>query len=191
VSESYEGKQRVGIDVHRRRSVLVRMSETGEKLEATRISNDPDRLREVMSRAGDAPEVVLEACYGWYWAADTLAELGATVHLAHPLGVQAYAHRRVKNDERDAADLADLLRMGRLPEAWIAPPAVRELRDLVRHRAKLVALRVSLKNQVHAVLAAAGVPVAMSDVFGLEGSKLLDRVSLATTQRARVDSLAG
>jgi transposase len=45
-----------------------------------------------------------------------------------------------------------------------------------------------LKNQVHAVLAAAGVPVAMSDVFGLEGSKLLDRVELVSTARARVDS---
>jgi hypothetical protein len=38
-----------------------------------------------MARAGEAPEVVLEATYGWYWAADTLAELGAVVHLAHPL----------------------------------------------------------------------------------------------------------
>ena len=42
---------------------------------------------------------------------------------------------------RDATDLADLLRMGRLPQAWIAPPATRELRELVRHRAKLVAIR--------------------------------------------------
>ena len=74
--------------------------------------------------------MVLEATYGWYWAADTLAELGATVHLAHPLGVKMFSYRRVKNDERDAADLADLLRMGRLPEAWIAPPATRELREL-------------------------------------------------------------
>ncbi|MBV9023592.1 MAG: IS110 family transposase, partial [Streptomycetaceae bacterium] len=47
------------------------------------------------------------------------------MHLAHPLGVKAFSYRRVKNDERDAADLADLLRMGRLPEAWIAPKDVR------------------------------------------------------------------
>ncbi|MFF8844335.1 transposase [Streptomyces sp. NPDC015127] len=47
--------------------------------------------------------------------------------------------------------------MGRLPEAWIAPPQVRELRELVRYRAKLVALRSGLKAQVHAVLAKAGV----------------------------------
>ena len=77
--------------------------------------------------------------YGWYWAADTLAELGATV--AHPLGVKMFSLRRVKNDELDAGDLADLWRMGRLPEAWIAPPATRQLRGWVRHRAKLVGLR--------------------------------------------------
>jgi hypothetical protein len=47
------------------------------------------------------------------------------------LGVKGFAYRRVKNDERDAADLADLLRMGRLPQAWIAPPAVRGLREAV------------------------------------------------------------
>ena len=46
--------------------------------------------------------------------------------------------------------------MGRLPEAWLAPPAVRELRELVRYRAKLVALGSGLKAQVHAVLAKEG-----------------------------------
>jgi transposase len=51
---------------------------------------------------------VVEACYGWYWAAGALAEAGAEVHLAHPLGVKAFSRRRVKNDELDARDLADL-----------------------------------------------------------------------------------
>jgi transposase len=189
VSESYEGKQIVGMDLHRRRSVLVRMTETGEALETVRISNDPEYLRQVMVRAGEAPEVVLEATYGWYWAADTLAELGATVHLAHPLGVKMFSYRRVKNDERDAADLADLLRMGRLPEAWIAPPATRELRELVRHRAKLVGLRSNLKCQIHAVLAGAGVRVGMTDLFGVAGRQLLSRVELPTAARARVNSV--
>ena len=188
MSEEYVGRQVVGIDLHRRRSVLVRMTEAGEVLETTRISNDSDYLRRVMARAGEDPEVVLEACYGWYWAADTLAELGATVHLAHPLGVKGFAYRRVKNDERDAADLADLLRMGRLPEAWIAPPATRQLRELVRHRAKLVGLRSNLKCQVHAVLASAGVQVAMADLFGPRGRELLDRVALPAAMRAKTNS---
>lgn len=73
-------------------------------------------------------------------AADHLAECGGRIHLAHPLG-NNWGHRRVKNDERDAADLADLLRLGRLAESWIPPGEVRELRELVRYRAKLVALR--------------------------------------------------
>jgi len=100
-----------------------------------------------------------------------------------------FSLRRVKNDERDAADLADLLRMGRLPEAWIAPPATRELRGWVRHRAKLVGLRSSLKCQVHAVLAGAGVQVPMSDLFGPSGQQLLATTRLAPESRARLDSL--
>lgn len=185
----YDGKQFVGIDLHRRRSVIVRMTETGQRLETVRILNDADRLAAVMARAGQAPEVVLEATYGWYWAVDALVELGASVHLAHPLGVKAFEYRRVKNDERDAADLADLLRMGRLPEAWIAPPATRQLRELVRHRAKLVALRAHCKAEVHAVLAKCGIQLSMTDLFGVAGNALLDRATLPGPYRARVQSL--
>jgi len=154
-----------------------------------RIVNDRERLAAVMARAGERPEVVLEATYGWYWAADELAELGAVVHLAHPLGVKAFSYRRVKNDQRDAADLADLLRMGRLPEAWIAPPATRELRELVRHRAKLVHLRTNLRCQVHAVLAGQGIGVPVSDLFGVGGTALLDRLELTPAAGLRIASL--
>ena len=61
MSGAYEGRQIVGMDLHRRRSVLVRMTDTGEHLETVRISNDPQYLAQVMARAGEAPEVVLEA----------------------------------------------------------------------------------------------------------------------------------
>ena len=132
-----------------------------------------------VAKAGPDPEVVLEATYGWYWAADVLEAAGAEVHLAHPLGVTMFTHQRVKNDRRDATNLAQLLRMGQLPEAWIAPPDLRELRELVRYRAKLVALRSGLKAQVHAVLAKEGVRVPMTDLFGVGGNRLLDALELA------------
>ncbi len=189
MSEEYDGRQIVGIDLHRRRSVIVRMTPAGEKLETVRIDNDPVALGLEIAKAGPDPEVVLEATYGWYWAVDVLQAAGASVHLAHPLGVKGFAYRRVKNDARDAADLADLLRMGRLPEAWIAPPPTRQLREQVRHRAKLVALRSGLKAQVHAVLAKQGVPVPMSDLFGVAGTALLDRLGLDPAYAARVGSL--
>src|SRR4051794_41879664 len=101
------------MDLHRRRSVLVRMTDTGEHLETVRISNDPEYLRAVMARAGESPEVVLEACYGWYWAADTLIELGAKVHLAHPLGVKGFAYRRGGKTGGEGAGPTGAFRWGR------------------------------------------------------------------------------
>ena len=138
-------------------------------LETVRIVNDVERLASVMARAGECPEVVLEATYGWYWAVRCRPG-GANVHLARPLGVKAFECRRVKNDVRDASDLADFLRMGRLPEAWIAPSATRGLGELVRHRAKLVGLRSHCKAEVHAVLAKCGGQVLMRDLFDVAGT---------------------
>jgi transposase len=187
-TEPYTG-QYLGFDLHRRRSVIVRTTAAGELLEAVQFTNSPLALAEVLTRAGEHPEVVLEATYGWYWAVDTLAECGASTHLAHPLGVKAFEYRRVKNDFLDSRDLADLLRMGRLPEAWIAPPATRELRELVRHRAKLVSMRSRCKAQIHSVLAKCGVAVPMSDLFGVAGTGLLDRLALPAAYTARINSL--
>jgi transposase len=189
MSEAYDGPQVVGMDLHRRRSVLVRMTADGRKLETARISNSPGELRRVIARAGKRPQVVLEATYGWYWAADTLAAVGARVHLAHPLGVRGFAYRRVKTDEKDAADLADLLRMGRLAEAWIAPVEIRELRELTRYRIKVVRLRTSCKDQVHAVLAKLGIEVTGSDIFGVAGSAWLDGLVLGQPYAGKVASL--
>jgi transposase len=189
MTEAYDGRQVVGMDLHRRRSVLVRMTMDGRKLETARIVNSPAALRAVIARAGDKPLVVVEATYGWYWAADTLEAAGAEVRLAHPLGVKAFSYRRVKNDERDCADLADLLRMGRLPEAWIAPPGVRALRELTRYRHKLVGQRTSCKDQVHAVLAKCGIPVTGSDIFGRGGGIWLDGLPLPQPYAGKIASL--
>ncbi|WP_329359345.1 IS110 family transposase [Streptomyces sp. NBC_01483] len=116
----YDGHQYVGIDLHRRRSVIVRQTADGTQLSAVRIANDPVALGLQIEQADSRPDVVMEATYSWYWAADVLQAAGAEVHLAHPLGVKGFACRLVKNDIKDTSDLADLLHMGRLPESWIA-----------------------------------------------------------------------
>jgi transposase len=178
----------VGIDLHRRRSVIFIMDSAGERLSCVRIANEPVRLLEEVSKAGDDAEVVIEATYGWYWAVDLLHDHGFRVHLAHPAG-NDWGKRRVKNDERDARDLADLLRLGRLAEAWIAPKPVRELRELVRYRAKLVQLRTGLKAQVHAVMAKEGVLPRFGEMFGPGGNAQLDSLELAPCYSTRVESL--
>ena len=81
------------------------------------------------------------------------------------------------------------MRLGRLAEAWIAPPAVREVRELVRYRAKLVQLRSGLKAQVHAVMAKEGVLPTMTDMFCQAGQRELDRMALGDVYVVRVESL--
>ncbi len=179
----------VGIDLHRRRSMVVCLDEGGERLWWRRIENSPQTLREVIAEAGPDPEVVIEATWGWYWAADVVAEAGGRVHLAHPLGIKGYENRRVKTDLADATLLADLLRMGRLPESWIAPHSMRELRELVRYRHKLSQLRSGLKSQVHAVLGKEGVIPSLMEMWGPAGRRFLDETSLGDAYEYRVASL--
>ena len=171
------GRQYVGIDLHRRRSVIYRMDEAGETLACVRIDNDPLRFAKEVSEAPEGSDVVIEATFGWYWAADLLRDLGYVVHLANPHG-NDWGHRRVKNDERDAKDLADLLRLGRLAEAWIPPPDTRELRELVRFRFKLSSLRTGIKAQAHAVMAKNGVLPCRNDIWGPCGTAQSDALEL-------------
>ena len=72
----------VGIDLHRRRSVIYTMTGEGEKVSCVRIANDPVALSLAVAEAGDDAEVVIEATYGWYWAVDLLQADGHRVHLA-------------------------------------------------------------------------------------------------------------
>ena len=181
-------RQYVGIDLHRRSSTIYRMSADGEMLGCVRIPSQPLELAEAMAGAGEAPEVVLESTYGWYWAADLLQELGANVHLAHALG-NNWGNRRVKNDERDAKDLAAMLRLGRLAEGWIAPPETRELRELVRYRFRLLSHRTSAKAQVHGVMAKNGILPALGDMWGQGGAAQLDSLRLPRAYATRLDSL--
>lgn len=153
-----------------------------------RIENDPLQLAMAVAEAGPDPEVALEACYGWYWAADLLEAEGARVHLVHPLGLH-WDSRRVKNDVKDATELARRLRLKDVPEAWVAPPEVRELREAVRYRAKLVALRTSAKAQVHAVMAKLGILPTQSDLFSPSGQVLLDEMPFEGAYALRVESL--
>ena len=178
----------VGIDLHRRRSQIAIIDEHGELTLQKRIVTGRETFTELL---GD-PEnthVALEATYGWEWLAELLQEAGFDVHLAHPLRTRAIAAARVKTDAVDARTLAHLLRTGLLPEAYIAPPELRDLRDLLRHRATLVHLRTSIKNRVHALLARQGILPEHTDLFGKAGREYLATLELPDGPRRRLDSL--
>lgn len=111
-----------------------------------------------------------------------MEEAGYELHLAHPLRTEAIAAARLKTDAVDARTLAHLLRTDLLPEAYIAPRELRDLRDLLRHR-------VALKQRVGAILAKHGVARPYSDLFGPGGLRFLEQLELREGPRRRLDSL--
>jgi transposase len=123
------------------------------------LANDPAKLIPVLGALAPGTPVAFEAAYGWGWLVELLEELELELepHLVHPSRCKAIASAQLKNDKVDAATLVQLLRADLLPEAWIAPQQVRDLRALLRHRAGLVRLSTSCKNRVHAVLADRGI----------------------------------
>jgi transposase len=178
-----------GIDLHRKRSQIAAVDGEGTEVLSRRIANDPDVFRELLSELGSELKVALEATYGWEWLAELLEDEEVELHLAHPLRTKAIAAARVKTDAVDARTLAHLLRADLLPEAYVAPRELRDLRDLLRHRIVLTRMRSALKNRVHALLARHGIQVPYSDLFGPGGLRFLAQLQLRQPARRRLNSL--
>jgi transposase len=179
----------VGIDLHRKRSHVAALDERGVELFSRRIVNDCDTFVALLGELDGESKIALEATYGWEWLADLLEDHGYELHLAHPLRTKAIASARVKTDAVDARTLAHLLRTDLLPEAYVAPRELRDLRDLLRQRVVLTQMRTALKNRVHALIARQGIQHAHADLFGSSGRRLLHELQLRPDPRARLETL--
>jgi len=125
-------------------------------------------------------EAVVEATCNYYWMYEELSGLGCQVILAHPLKTRAIADAKVKNDRLDATILADLLRAKLIPESYIPPKDIRDLRELAREHNRLVRMRTRVKNQCHALLTKLNIQATSNytDLFGLRGREWLRGLTL-------------
>jgi transposase len=187
----------VGIDLHRKRSQVAVLEPDGSERCNRNVRNDSPDLMELLGGLPAGTPVAFEAAYGWSWLLELLEDCELVPHLAHPSRCKAIASARLKDDRVDARTLAQLLRADLLPEAWIAPAPVRELRVLLRHRVVLVRLGTSAKNRIHAVLADHGLDREQGLWSGpgrdwLAGLKLPSASRLIVDDHlALIDSLAG
>ena len=182
------GTRWIGIDLHRRRSQIAVIDEQGELELSRRIINDRETFLELLGDP-EGTHVALEATYGWEWLAELLEEAGLTCTSRTRSGPARSPPVRVKTDAIDAKTLAHLLRAGFLPEAYVAPRELRDLRELLRHRATLTRMRSAVKNRVHAILAKHGIANEHSDLFGKGGREFLAALELRDAPRRRLDSL--
>src|SRR5689334_12821659 len=143
----------VGIDVHRKRSQVAVVTKDGQVQLNKNVVNGSEPFLRLIGDLPPGTPVAFEAAFGWGWLAELLEDYGFEAHLVHPLRCKAIASARLKNAKVEAAILAQRLRADLLPEAWIAPAQVRQLRSLLRHRASLVRVGTQQRNRIHAVAA--------------------------------------
>lgn len=133
-----------GIDLHSNNSVVVVSDEEDRIVFHKRLPND---LRQIAGALEPYREelvgVVIESTYNWYWLVDGLMDAGYRVHLANTTAIKKYDGLKYSGDFADAAYLAQLLRLGLLPEGYIYPREERGARDLARKRLQLVRYRTA------------------------------------------------
>jgi len=149
-------KQFIGCDMHKKFSVFVTMDELGRTKAPVKVANDSLELNAYLKTLKSGAPVAVEASGGWYWFVDRLEEAGLDVRLVNPLEAKKRMGGRNKTDELDAAGLAMLLRNGTLPEVWIPPAGLRDLRGLMRTRLALRHHTTTLKNRIHAAIRRCG-----------------------------------
>jgi transposase len=115
-------KAYAAIDLHSNNSVLSVMDEHGARLHEHRYPNELSLLVEALAPFRETlVGVVVESTYNWYWLVDGLMDAGFRVHLAHTAAVPQYDGLKHGDDQTDARHLANLLRLGILPEGFIYP----------------------------------------------------------------------
>ena len=183
------------IDVHKKTAVVSVgwVDAHGRRQRQTRtfatMTADLCRLADWLSEAG-VTHVAMEST-GVYWRPIfNLLEERFTVVLANAAHVKAVPGR--KTDVRDSEWLLDLLQHGLVRGSFIPPAAIRELRELTRYRTGLVQERTRLVNRIHKVLEDANIKLAAvaSDILGVSGRRMLERLIAGETDAATLADLA-
>jgi len=173
----------VGLDVHSRSSFCVVMNRAGEVVAQAKLENSMQAFTEFFRPFVRPMEVAVEATTDAYYIADMLYKLGLTTRLAHPRRLRLIAESSSKTDRHDAFILADLLRMGRLPEAYLPSAETMELREVSRGRQSLVRERTRFKNRVSALLRRQGCSCPVKDKFTKKGREWIAELELPRSIR--------
>ena len=181
----------MGLDQHRAQITAEWVDTgTGEISRARVVPADRQGVRRFLGRfSGQQLEVGLEATTGWRFVVEELRRVGARVHLAEPAQTSALRGRkkRPKTDRADARHLRELLMIGRLPECWIAPDHLLDLRARVRLRHAIVNERGEWQQRIRAVLYHHGIPHRSElDLMRRAGREWLAGLPLPATAREQV-----
>jgi transposase len=158
-----------GIDLGARRSQIAIIDDEQRVLLNVKHDNAIGTFRRCLEPYVDRVQVVVESTFNWYWLIDGLRSASIPVTLAHTAGLAAISAAKVKTDRRDALTLARLLRADMIPSAYIYPADERPVRDLLRHRWDLVAMRATEYRRIRNLLGQHGIgDVTLGDIKALD-----------------------
>jgi len=173
----------VGIDFHKRYSVISAQDSAGNRLLEARINgNTPDGFKKAFSQLPGKSKVAMEACWNWGKLYDILDGLPGIeeIVLSHPYKTRIIAESQIKTDKIDARKLAELLRGNFISRAYAPSKEVRRLKETLRQRLYWVRLRTCVRNRVH-ILLDRQIALEMaqrSDLFTGKGMKILKSLRL-------------
>jgi transposase len=179
-----------GLDLSRKRVDVCVLRDGGELVDEFSSPADEDGLGHLhrrIARRGEAVRCVVESMTGARFVHDSLERLGFDVLIADAQKAKGLAPLACKTDRIDARVLAVLSERCLVPEIWLPDPRVRRERELARFRLHLVKHRSMLKQRIHSTLINFGKPCPVSDLFGLAGRDLLQRLDLPEPWRQSVD----
>lgn len=128
-----------GVDLHSNNNYLGIIDQKDKRVHKKKLPNELSKvLRELEPYRGDLEGIVVESTFNWYWLVDGLMEHGYRVHLANPCAIKQYDGLKHSDDTKESFHLAQLLKLGILPEGYIYPKEERPVRDLLRKRLLLV-----------------------------------------------------
>lgn len=184
-------KQYIGCDAHARYSIFVSIDEQGKASAPVRVEHDELEMQRFLHSVPSGSAVALESSGNWYWLVRAMEEAGLDPRLAHALEVKKRMPGRNKTDGLDAKGLALLLRNDALPEVWIPPAKLLDLRDLMRTRLSIRQQGTLLKCRIHAALRRYGVRdyQERADLFGAKGRAKLAGSIARLPQETRIAAL--
>lgn len=177
-----------GIDLHRKTSFVTTVDKRGRLVKRDNLANDEDRIIGFLKALDTKTKVVIESTSNWYWLYDLLSDAGFEVVISNPVKTKAIASARIKNDKLDSHMLAQLLRADLVATVHVSNLPMRQLKELLRHRSKLVRDAVRMKNRIHSIMSKNNITVPVSDLFGKKGLEYLNQTSLPSYQRRQVDT---
>jgi len=138
-----------GIDLHKDNSFITTVDDKGEIVKQERLRNTPELILAYFASLQGPHKTVVECTAGWYWLNDLLEAHGIELILAHAKYLKAISYAKVKTDKVDSETLAKLLRLDSIPQAHKIRRDLRDLRDVMRARLRLVQKRTSCCVSIH------------------------------------------